>query len=670
MRASFPSPSPPSYVTIRKLGAGTSGAVYLCRPKRKSGPNEGGPEVAAKVIPFKKLRDPVKRERVVQEISILKQLRHLNIVQWVDVEWDSAHVYIIMEYANMGSLKSLIVKKKRLSEWEARYYFRHACNGLQFLWANRLVHRDFKSENLLLSSSGQQGTLPILKIADFGIADFETHTADSFKDRIGTLLYIAPEILSEKSYDGRCDLWSLGVVFYEMLTGSVPFDGFKTEEELMRSVLAKTPDPITIPQSSMLVGGEAVSVDAQRLVSGLLTRDPNKRMQFEELFRHMYVDLDHLPSLDSLQIGMNQIRKAIEMDEKIHQQAGRSKEDFRKVIDLYVDGAAHLLSYVTYLGCAGPKVKKIREMVEGYLGRAEELKVEAERQTSVNDVQPLVNWMQKLVALGKSVENMFIATDSEQAPSSTSDTAHHTTTMIPNTPLSHSSTPTYPSSIPKTRTNLQTSPSPNPSSTRSTLPHASSSSSSIVGPKRQSGLINFVIYCIRPSTTYQSSYSSINSFEVFKILNPTSISSLQKDIYSISLPKSPLPSNSSWKSLCNVNKASWYELGVSSKFLGSGMDGETAHVFGKWGKEFQWSGQGYKIVKEFSRWVVERMNGPLLMSIERPWLTSRWSDHETDVKVHVSMSMGEFECVLAHLLYYYKYGFRRDLKTKRDIQNE
>ncbi|KAJ3091911.1 Serine/threonine-protein kinase ulk3 [Quaeritorhiza haematococci] len=372
-------PAPPAYVAVKKLGQGTSGAVFLARPVRKpltiitnGNSNKAGgvkqlpAEVAIKTIPRAKLRKSQSvEEKVVQEVAILKRLRHQNVVRFVDLEWDSQFVYIVMEYCQLGNLREHLAKKRnrRLQEQEARGFLRQLSAGLYFLWSRGLVHRDLKIDDEARRGRG-------------GAA---TDEKAPLTERIGTLLYMAPEILKDRKYDGRCDLWSVGVIFYELLVGYPPFHGASSLDHLFAQILSPNPESLSLPQSV----STTVSQPAQNLITGLLTRNPEKRIPFREFFANSYIDLDHVPGPDSLSRGMDYVCEAVERDRSICSQLQAKNpvepEHIEEVVELYAEGVAHLLSHIQFLGGKGDQVDMVRERVKGYIDRAEQLKKDAER---------------------------------------------------------------------------------------------------------------------------------------------------------------------------------------------------------------------------------------------------------------------------------------------------
>ncbi|KAI8806561.1 kinase-like domain-containing protein [Cladochytrium replicatum] len=379
--------NPPSYSVVRPLGQGTSATVYLCTRKRPD-PNSLT-DVAVKAIPRPSKMDS---DKVLLEVSILKRFAHPNVVRFVNLEWDLNYIYVVMEYCKLGSLKSYVLRqpKKRLAEQEARGFLRQLASGLFFLWTRNLVHRDLKTENLLLTGDPRS---PDLRIADFGIAHIDERDAGDRNDRkavmtrrAGTLQYIAPEILTRETYDSRCDLWSVGVIFFEMLVGQTPFHNAQSQDHLLALITSTSPDRLALPASL----ASATTPPANDLLSSLLTRDPDRRITFQDFFRHTYIDLEHLPSADSLDRAAQVLAIAVKRDRDL---LGRTPfaadarstpprgavvpEGVQEIVEMYVDGAQHLLAYIQFATRAGEDAKGlevVRDKSRKYVQRAEELK--------------------------------------------------------------------------------------------------------------------------------------------------------------------------------------------------------------------------------------------------------------------------------------------------------
>lgn len=167
------------------------------------------------------------------------------------------------------------------------YYFnliKKAC-ALKYLHMAGITHMDLKPQNILLTSLNN----PSCKIADFGFALYlGNRSATALK---GSPLYMAPEILKSKAYDSRVDLWSVGVIFHEVLFGYAPFLS-NTFEELELKILDDA--PIKLPAHIRL------SEECEDLLKGLLQRNPDDRISFQKFFSHPFIDLDHMPSDSSL----------------------------------------------------------------------------------------------------------------------------------------------------------------------------------------------------------------------------------------------------------------------------------------------------------------------------------------------------------------------------------
>jgi hypothetical protein len=224
-----PAPAPPPLETIARhfpqleilelLGCGGMGAVYKARQR------EIDRLVALKILPSEAASDPGFAERFTREARALARLSHPNIVALYEFGHVDGLHYFIMEFVDGLSLRQL-EQAGRLSPREALQIIPQICEALQFAHDEGIVHRDIKPENVLLDKKGR------VKIADFGLARILGHEPEDFRltrarEVMGTPHYMAPEQVEKpQSVDHRADIYSLGVVFYEMLTGELPLGRF------------------------------------------------------------------------------------------------------------------------------------------------------------------------------------------------------------------------------------------------------------------------------------------------------------------------------------------------------------------------------------------------------------------------------------------------------------
>ncbi|XP_070495920.1 aurora kinase C [Chironomus tepperi] len=246
----------------RPLGRGKFGNVYLAREK------ETKFVIALKVLFKKQISDQGIEHQVRREIEIQSHLRHPNILRMYGFFHDEARIYLILEYAPGGTLFNALKSQPnhRFDEKKSAKYIKCLVSALIYLHERNVIHRDIKPENLLLGNDDQ------LKIADFG---WSVHEPNSQRTTLcGTMDYLSPEMVQGKPHTKTVDLWSIGVLAYELLVGSAPFhheNYDKTYQKIMRVEYA-------LPQY--------ISKAAGHLIKNLLVFNPEKRMPLDQVAIH------------------------------------------------------------------------------------------------------------------------------------------------------------------------------------------------------------------------------------------------------------------------------------------------------------------------------------------------------------------------------------------------
>ncbi|XP_027779500.1 serine/threonine-protein kinase ULK3 isoform X1 [Marmota monax] len=348
-----PSWGPPrldGFILTERLGSGTYATVYKAYAKKDTR------EVVAIKCVAKKSLNKASVENLLTEIEILKGIRHPHIVQLKDFQWDSDNIYLIMEFCAGGDLSRFIHTRRILPEKVARVFMQQLASALQFLHERNISHLDLKPQNILLSSLEK----PHLKLADFGFAQHMSPWDEKHVLR-GSPLYMAPEMVCQRQYDARVDLWSVGVILYEALFGQPPFASrsFLELEEKIRSNRV-----IELPLRPPL------SRDCRDLLQRLLERDPSRRISFQDFFAHPWVDLEHMPSGESLARATALVVEAVKKDQEGDAAAALSL--YCKALDFFVPA----LHYeVDAQRKEAIKAKPLALLQVGqYVSRAEELK--------------------------------------------------------------------------------------------------------------------------------------------------------------------------------------------------------------------------------------------------------------------------------------------------------
>uniref|UniRef100_H2Y8Q1 Serine/threonine-protein kinase ULK3 n=1 Tax=Ciona savignyi TaxID=51511 RepID=H2Y8Q1_CIOSA len=352
---SFVAPKLKDFVFTEKLGRGTYATVY--KAYRKS--SEHRQVIAVKCI-LKSNLNRTSIENLLVEIEILKQIKHEHVVELLDFQWDQHYIYLIMEFCGGGDLCGFIQARRMLPEHTVRRFLQQIASAVKTLHEHNISHMDLKPQNILLTSHSQ----PVLKIADFGFAQhFEA--IDDFSLR-GSPLYMAPEMMLRKSYGPKVDLWSIGVILYESLFGEAPFAS-STLEDLEIKIQSK--EPVIIP------GLPKTSDECKDLLRGLLQRDPDTRISFDDFFNHSFVDLEHKPSQECLPRATEIVKTAVEADKN---------GDISAAAKLYSEAVAYFVPAI-YYEVDERKKAVLRSRVSEYCNRAEQLKLLSKPALTPND---------------------------------------------------------------------------------------------------------------------------------------------------------------------------------------------------------------------------------------------------------------------------------------------
>lgn len=249
------------YLLQRTLGKGQTGLVKLgvhCVTRRT---------VAVKIINREKLSKSVLM-KVEREIAIMKLIDHPHVLGLYDVYENNTHLFLILEHVSGGELFDYLVRKGRLSEREARRFFKQIVSAVDFCHKHAVCHRDLKPENLLLNEQRN------IKVADFGMASLQMGE-NLLETSCGSPHYACPEVIRGEQYDGRkADTWSCGIILYALLVGALPFD-----DDNLRLLLEKV-------KRGHFVIPSYVPSGAQELLKGMVEVNPKKRITLEKVMKH------------------------------------------------------------------------------------------------------------------------------------------------------------------------------------------------------------------------------------------------------------------------------------------------------------------------------------------------------------------------------------------------
>jgi len=275
------------YEVGRTIGEGTFAKVKFAR-NTDTGDNVAIKIMAKSTILKNRMVDQIKRE-----ISIMKIVRHPNIVRLYEVLASPSKIYIVLEFVTGGELFDRIVHKGRLEESESRKYFQQLVDAVAHCHCKGVYHRDLKPENLLLDTNGN------LKVSDFGLSALPQEGVELLRTTCGTPNYVAPEVLSGQGYDGSAaDIWSCGVILFVILAGYLPF----SETDLPGLYRKINAAEFSCPPW--------FSAEVKFLIHRILDPNPKTRIQIQGIKKDPWFRLNYVPirAREEEEVNLDDIR--------------------------------------------------------------------------------------------------------------------------------------------------------------------------------------------------------------------------------------------------------------------------------------------------------------------------------------------------------------------------
>ncbi|KAJ4287345.1 Protein kinase protein rad53 [Kalmusia sp. IMI 367209] len=331
------------YTIMGELGKGAFATVYKIATKMN------GVVFAAKELEKRRfMKDGHLDKKLDNELAIMRNLQHPNVIQFVDYHDEGDHLYIIMEYARYGDLRKHLEQCGSISEKMCRSLAQQVLSALAHLHSQKVTHRDIKPDNILISELE-----PLeVKISDFGLSKMVRHEETFLKTFCGTLLYCAPEVFPfhtrtkkrrrgmNSAYSSACDIWSLGGVLWNALCGEPPFEGKQdaTGEAMYNHIMDKALN--VSPLKAKNISDECID-----LLTRMLRKDPLKRPTEIECLLHPWLKdgaiIPQDPALQSIveedesdaEHKLSQLSLQEDMAESAEEDDVLSDEEFERLID-------------------------------------------------------------------------------------------------------------------------------------------------------------------------------------------------------------------------------------------------------------------------------------------------------------------------------------------------
>ncbi|CAD8166285.1 unnamed protein product [Paramecium octaurelia] len=250
------------YCMIKLVGKGSFGKVYKIQSLRDK------KEFAVKLFD-KTTFKPQDRQALLKEIELMRIMKHENVVSILETYENEQYIFLVQELFNGGELHQELKKTRTFSEYGAFIVIQQVIEALNYIHSHGIIHRDIKPENIILK---EQGMIEQVVLADFGLADYFRKDCKYMFTRCGTPGFVAPELLQDKIYDYKVDIYSCGILFYYLLVGKGPFDSNNYDQ----TVMANFNGWVDLTKFQF-------SIECLELLRGMLDPNPIKRYSIDQI---------------------------------------------------------------------------------------------------------------------------------------------------------------------------------------------------------------------------------------------------------------------------------------------------------------------------------------------------------------------------------------------------